>query len=237
MRDGVLAAAGAGGVAAELVLQRRVVRVVLEALGRDRVGALVVLRAVGRLGEVPVLERRRRPRRARLAADHEDRGLLRGRRRGAALLGAGEDERPGGRVDRLAVELERRVAGHDDVELLVMAGAVALLVVVLDDLVAGVRARVGVDAERRHPHRPPDRAIDEIAHVDPSRARRGSVRREVGPPASPIHGTRSRRRAWPIPRPASGRCRARRAPRSTASAAGSTPATRAPRARAAAAAR
>ena len=151
MRTRVLQPSGAGGVATELVLQRRVVRIVLEPLGGDRVRALVLLGAVGGLGEVPVLERRRRPRRARLATDHEHRRVLGERRRGAPLLGAHEHEGARGRVDRFAVEHEPRVAGHDHVELLVVAGAVALLVVVLDDLVAGVGARVGVDAEGRTP--------------------------------------------------------------------------------------
>ena len=58
---------------------------------------------------------------------------------------------PGRRVDALAVDLEDRLARDDDVELLVTAGARAQLVMGLDDLVAGLGARVGVDRDAGHP--------------------------------------------------------------------------------------
>ena len=70
--------------------------------------------------------------------------------RAPVLLGPGEDERARGRVDASRPSSSNvRAPGHDEVELLVLAGAVAQLVVRLDHLVAGVVARVGVDAERR----------------------------------------------------------------------------------------
>ena len=79
------------------------------------------------------------------------------------LLGAGEardrriaeeDGRAGGHVDLVAVEDERRAPGDDDVELLV---AEPLLVVLLDDVLAGLRRRVGVDPERGDPEVLPER--------------------------------------------------------------------------------
>src|SRR5207244_11376496 len=49
-----------------------------------------------------------------------------------------------GSVDRFAVDREGGVTGDDRIDLLV---AELLLAVLLDDFVAGVRSRVGVDAE------------------------------------------------------------------------------------------
>src|SRR5581483_10169931 len=69
-----------------------------------------------------------------------------------------EHDRPPWRVDLLAVDGERRVAANDDVHLFVDE-----LRVVLDHLVARVRRRVRVDAERRDPERLPDRLPHERA--------------------------------------------------------------------------
>ena len=71
---------------------------------------------------------------------------------------AHEDDRPGRRVDLLAVDREDRVPGHDDEEFLVAVRLVLLvvgLVMRLDHLVAGVSGR-GVDAERLDVEVPPD---------------------------------------------------------------------------------
>src|SRR4051794_38202756 len=93
---------------------------------------------------------RRLERHAARRADRQDDRVVRG---GDGLAGQrgvrDEDERPGGRVDRLAVDAEPRGAADDDVELLV-AGRAALrgrLVVALDGLISGRGGDPGVDAE------------------------------------------------------------------------------------------
>lgn len=58
---------------------------------------------------------------------------------------AHEDVGPGGRVDLLSVEREARPPRVDEVELLV--AGVAGLVVGLDDVLSGLRGRVGVAPE------------------------------------------------------------------------------------------
>src|SRR5438105_3724678 len=78
---------------------------------------------------------------------------------------AGEDERAGGRVYLLAVELEPRATGLNEVELLLLV-LVVRLVVFVDDPVAGLPARPGVDAERPDPEVMPDRAPGRAAVVD-----------------------------------------------------------------------
>jgi hypothetical protein len=63
-----------------------------------------------------------------------------------------EDDRPGRRVDFLAVDREERVSGHHGEEFLVAVRLVLLvggLVMLLDHLVTGVSGR-SVDAERLH---------------------------------------------------------------------------------------
>jgi ATP phosphoribosyltransferase regulatory subunit HisZ len=75
-----------------------------------------------------------------------------------------QDHRPRRSVDPLAVDLEHGLAGDHDVELLLAARPVAGFVVRLDQLVARLRRRVGVDAKpgdaERAAHRPPERARD-----------------------------------------------------------------------------
>ena len=67
--------------------------------------------------------------------------------RGSLDARAGVDERAGGRLDPLAVELERRATPLDKVQLLLVL--LIGLVVLVDDPVARVAGRPGVDAERR----------------------------------------------------------------------------------------
>src|SRR5581483_8211465 len=73
----------------------------------------------------------------------------------------GKDERAGGSVDLLAVELEARAARVDEVDLLLLV-VLSGLVVLVDDPVARLAARPGVDPERLDaevmPHRPPGSA-------------------------------------------------------------------------------
>ncbi|HMJ33350.1 MAG TPA: hypothetical protein VK501_05480 [Baekduia sp.] len=134
-----------------------------EALGSDLGRAVVV--AGGERGprRVPVLERRHGQCRARAAADHEYRRLGLGGDGLARDAGRDEHERADWRVARLAVDRERCPTRRDEVELLMASGVGAVLVVALDDLVAGRDAGVAVDAERRDaeraPHRPPDQAV------------------------------------------------------------------------------
>jgi hypothetical protein len=98
-------------------------------------------------------------------ADRDD------RRRG--LLGEGrpldarrrEDERAGGRVDPLAVELERGATALDEIQLLLGVPVVGLVVLV-DDPVAGVAAGPRVDAEGRDPEVVPDRPPGTAAVAD-----------------------------------------------------------------------
>ena len=88
---------------------------------------------------------------ARDAADRDHRrsGLLRDRV--APLADVVEvDHRPGGRIDLLAVDREDGMPGVHEVDLLVPE---LLLGVLLDDLVARVRGRVGVDPEGRDAER------------------------------------------------------------------------------------
>src|SRR5919198_40484 len=90
------------------------------------------------------------------------RGPAEGDDRRARLLGKGRpldararvDERPGGRVHLLAVELEPRPAALNEVELLLLL--VVVLVVLVDDPVAGVAGSPSVDAEGRNAEVAPD---------------------------------------------------------------------------------
>ena len=143
------------------------VRLVHQPQGRLRVeGVAKPLRL-----EVP-LPGRRRVRLARLAADREHRGA--GLRRACVPASGGvaeEHDRPGGRIERLPVELERRAAGEHDVHLLVSE---ALLRVALDDVVAGPLGGVRVHAERLDAERAPDRP--------PAKPARDRDRLHVGDP-------------------------------------------------------
>ena len=93
--------------------------------------------------------------RAGLAA-HRQHGRARLERHGAALLGgiANEDERPGRRIDLLAGDGERRVAGEHEVQLLMAGGH---LVVLGDHRGAGLARRPRVDPKRLHVELLPDR--------------------------------------------------------------------------------
>src|SRR4029079_19629478 len=67
--------------------------------------------------------------------------------------GQAMDERAGRRVVLLALDVERRPAGDDDVELL----SAVLLAMLFDDALAGFRSGVGVDAEGADVELPSDR--------------------------------------------------------------------------------
>src|SRR5215218_2401067 len=118
--------------AGEVVEQRGAVGMLLEALGGDGRRALPVARVgVGR-GAEEELPRRDRVRLADGAADREHgRARLDGDRRAQHVRLVEEHARARGRVELLAGDGEARVARHDDVELLVPAGARAALVVLL----------------------------------------------------------------------------------------------------------
>src|SRR5450755_4273718 len=85
------------------------------------------------------------------SSDHEDRRVVGGGPGGAKQRRiAHEDDRPGRRIDLLAVDREDRMSGHHGEELLVAVRLVLLvvgLVMLFDHFVAGVSGR-GVDAER-----------------------------------------------------------------------------------------
>src|ERR671922_2239388 len=106
-----------------------------------------LVEAVERPPDLPAGRLVRLPRRA---ADRDDRR--------ARLLGEGraldararEDERAGGRVHPLAVELERGAAALDEIQLLLLV-LVLRLVVLVDDPAARLVAGPGVDAEGRDP--------------------------------------------------------------------------------------
>ncbi len=96
-------------------------------------GALEVLRPVGIPHVVHRLADRELVGLARRAADGEDRrALLLGDRAPLRRRVADEDHGPGGRVDRLAVHVERRLPGKHQVELLLAARAEPHLVVLAD---------------------------------------------------------------------------------------------------------
>src|SRR5581483_10347444 len=100
------------------------------------------------------LPARRLERLVRPAADGEDgRPLLLGPRNALERRVADEDDRPGGRVELLAADGERRPAGEDDVDLLVAA----LLGVLLDHPVTWLRGGVGVHPECADAESPRDR--------------------------------------------------------------------------------
>ena len=63
------------------------------------------------------------------------------------------------RVHLIPVDDEARAALEDEVQLLVVAGAGAETVVVIDHLAAHLAAGVGVDAEGSDPERDPDRIV------------------------------------------------------------------------------
>src|SRR5262249_32852065 len=91
------------------------------------------------------------------ASAREDRGGRLVGEGGSLHAGTDAHERPGGGRDALAVELERRAPLRHDVELLVTAGLV--LVVLVDDPVAHVTGGPGVDAECGDPEVVPHRAV------------------------------------------------------------------------------
>ena len=76
VRDRIVAVAGQGVVAGELVVEAGVAGVVGEALLEDRDAALVVAGEVVRLGGIPMLVGGDREGRAGLTADHQHRRLV-----------------------------------------------------------------------------------------------------------------------------------------------------------------
>jgi hypothetical protein len=130
-----------------VVVQARVVRGPLEPTAYRRRSVGVALLAVGihRL----VLDRPRLAPVHRLirptdrAAEGED-GCVAGRL--ALQLGRDRHERPGGRFERLAVDLERRGAVEHDVHLFLAAGLVVLV-----DQHPVLADRAGIDPERVNP--------------------------------------------------------------------------------------
>src|SRR6266540_1390 len=155
-----------------VVIETRVVRHVLEGTADrfERVG--VSLFAVGRHG-LSVERPRLTPvdplvRLAGCGADNED-GSVPGRL--PPRLRPDEHERPGGRVERLAVDLEGRLPVEHDVQLLLARPGL----VVLTDQRAVLAGRVGVDSECVDPevlaHRnisaaPPDFVTSRVAKVE-----------------------------------------------------------------------
>src|SRR5919108_987164 len=106
-----------------------------------------LVEAVERPPDLPAGRLVRLPRRAADRDDRRPRLLGEGR---ALDARAREDERAGGRVHPLAVELERGAAALDEVQLLLLV-LVLRLVVLVNDPVAGVLRRPCVDAEGRDP--------------------------------------------------------------------------------------
>src|SRR6185312_1548468 len=79
-----------------------------------------------------------------------------------------EHHRARGRVDGLRRNRELGMARDHQVQLLLAAGAAAAhLVMALDDLVAGLRGRVGVDPEGAHAEPAPDRPVLHTGGPDP----------------------------------------------------------------------
>src|SRR5262245_28051607 len=163
VRDGGVEPAEVRLAAGEVVEQRAVARSRGEPVADDRLRLLPLARLDMRAGAEVPLPRVDLVRLAGLAADGEhDRAVL--RRDGVAQrrrLGE-EDARAGGRIQLLAVDREPRAARKHDVELLVAAVLVALAML-LDDLVAGARRRVRVDAEALDAERPAERVPEQLA--------------------------------------------------------------------------
>ena len=111
-------------------------------IGRLRVLALLV-EVLERKPDLPAVGLVRLPRRG---ADRDERRPRLLGERGALHTGAGEDERAGGRIHALAVELERRPAPLDEVELLLQV-LLLRLVVLVDEPVARLAGGERVDAE------------------------------------------------------------------------------------------
>ena len=102
------------------------------------------------------------------------------------------DERPGRPVELLAGDRECRVAGDDEVDLFVPAGAAAELVVILDELASGGVRDVGVHAEgvdaeqvaQRLPAQLGRKAERQLLGVRQVRDREAGVRTGLTRPAS-----------------------------------------------------
>ena len=148
--------AGEALAAGQVVEEQAVLRARLDDLAQPLRDLGVLTRLVAGPERSPELPAAGVVRLARRAADHEDRrsGLLRERR--SLHSGTGEDERAGGRVDPLAVELEDRVPALDEVELLL---PVVRLVVLVDDPVARRPGRPRRRAERGDPQVVPHGAV------------------------------------------------------------------------------
>src|SRR5207244_13282365 len=123
----------------------RVARMGGETLALEALRLVPVAPLPGRNRREVVLPGRGLERLTARAADRQHGGSVLGGERAPLLRRlVEEDERPGRCVELLALDREDRVPGDDDVELFVVAGAVARLVVLLDDELARVRG-VGVD--------------------------------------------------------------------------------------------
>ena len=149
--------------AGEVVEEARVVGMLLQPTFDHGAGSGVVAASPrrNRVGD-------RLPRRdfslARRAAHGERRRVrFRGHRAPASGRIADEDDRPGRRVELLSGDGEACPAPDHDVQLLVVAGARSELVVLLDQLVTWALGPVGVDPERRHAERTPQRLPLELA--------------------------------------------------------------------------
>ena len=89
---------------------------------------------------------------------------------------------PAGGVELAAPRSERRPAAEHDVELLVLPSAAAGLVVLLDQLTAGLGLGVGVHAERLDSERVPNRPPEEVERPQPQGPDVGDVSRSHRPP-------------------------------------------------------
>ncbi len=150
----------------EHVVDRPVVRPVLEPFGNDLVGPFEVTGAIGRQRGVPVLEWRWRQRRVRASADHDEGRSVEGRDGFSRYPRLDRDQCPRGGVNRLPGNGERGGSGSDQVQLLVTAGACAGLVMRLDDRLSRLGA-VGVDGKSSDRERPANRAPDAVVERDP----------------------------------------------------------------------
>ena len=137
MRERVVAAPGERLPAGGPVEQPRMVGELLQPFRDHGHRRLPVAGRPVRLGRERVLPRRDLVRLAAPAADGEHgRPVLRGDRAAPRRRVGEEDDRAGGRVDRLARQRERRAPAEHDVQLLVVPRGGAELVVLLDDVLA-----------------------------------------------------------------------------------------------------
>lgn len=139
----------------------------LEALRDDLDGAVVVALVVRRLRDEPELEGRNRELPVGGAADDDSRRVGLDGMGSASRLWVGDvDDRPLRSIDLGRPDDEARAAAENQVQLGVTARPGSGLVVRLDELVAGVRGEVSVDAETADIKLPADRLIEAARHGD-----------------------------------------------------------------------